>query len=334
MKGLLKRGVRWSGIGRRVGCSLLGVVFVVTPFAGTARADTNSAATYLACLLDFQRYGDSIWLDASYANSPPGSGYFGDGGSAGNGGIRGSCGVAVAYAVLAQALPGDPARSARIDKIRKALNYAANTHLSGTNVCKDGKKWGHDWQTAEWAGSMGLACVLVQNDLPAATILACQRAVADEATYRAGIAPASGYVGDTKAEENAWDSNILALGAAWLSTNTNAALWLTGAKKYLANSYTVANTSGDLLASWVTTVTLYPDFALENHGFYHPTYEMVAGMSLGESLLMARLANPAIAAQLATVRGTQCAECVGPVEPHGGGLRGVCLSFRIGLGAA
>src|SRR4051812_22235534 len=188
MRGLLKRCFRGAGINRQVGRWLLGAVFVVTSFAGTARADTNSAATYLACLIDFQRYGDSVWLDASYANSPPGSGYFGDGGSGGNGGIRGSCGVAVAYAVLAQALPADPARPARIDKIRKALNYAANTHLSGTNVCNDGKKWGHDWQTAEWAGSMGLACLLVQNDLPAATIQACQRAVADESTYRAGIA--------------------------------------------------------------------------------------------------------------------------------------------------
>ncbi len=39
--------------------------------------------------------------------------------------------------------------------------------------------------------------------------------------------------------------------------------------------------------------TLYPSYALENHGFYHPTYEMVAGMSMGDSLMMASLADPA-----------------------------------------
>jgi hypothetical protein len=147
-------------------------------------------------------------------------------------------------------------------------------------------------------GTMGMACLLVEADLPAPTIQACQRAIADEATYRAGIAPGSGYVGDTRAEDNAWDSNGLAVAAAWLASNTNAPLWLTAAKKYLANSYTVANTNGDPLASWITTVTLYPSFALENHGFYHPTYQMVAGMSLGDSLLMARLANPSVAAEL------------------------------------
>jgi hypothetical protein len=261
-----------------------------------ARAD--SAQTYLDCLRDFQIYGDSIWHSATYSNAPVDAGYWGDGNSTGNGGIRGNCGVAVAYGVLARAYPADTNRPARIAKIRQALNYAANTHVSGTNVCVDKLQWGHGWQTALWAGSMGLACMLVQSDLPPATIQSVQRAVADESTYRSGIPPASGYISDTKAEENGWNSNIPALAAAWMSTHTNAGLWLTCAKQYLANTYTAANTDGDPLASWVSTVTLYPDFALENHGFYHPTYQMVAGMSMGDSLLMARLGNPSMAAQL------------------------------------
>jgi hypothetical protein len=284
-----------STILRQVQLQVSAVVLVWLS-ASAVRAD--SAQTYLDCLLTFQTYGDSIWHSATYPNAPPDAGYWGDGNSTGNGGIRGNCGVAVAYAVLVQAYPADTNRPARLAKIRQALNYAANTHVSGTNVCVDKLQWGHDWQTALWCGSMGLACMLVQTDLPPATVQAVQRAVADEATYRSGVAPASGWIGDTKAEENGWDSNTPALAGAWLSTNPNAGLWLTGAKKYLANTYTVANTSGDPIASWITTVTLYPDYALENHGFYHPTYQMVAGMSLGDSLLMARLANPSIATQL------------------------------------
>ena len=127
-----------------------------------------------------------------------------------------------------------------------------------------------------------------------------QRVIASEATHRAGIAPGSGYVSDTKAEENGWDSNVLSLGAAWMNSNSNAPLWLTAAKKYLANSYTVANTNGDPLSpvDQQHRHHAYPDFAIENHGFYHPTYQMVAGMSMGDSLLMARLSNPTIATQL------------------------------------
>ena len=275
-----------------VGLSLISLVLAGTP----ARAD--SQLTYLQCLTNFEVYAESIWHTASYANAPVDAGYWGDGGSSGNGG------VALAYAVLVEAYPGDPKLTTRLSRIRQALNYDAGTHVTGTNVCTDGHPWGWssststDWQTPEWSGSMGLACLLVQSQLPASTVQTVQQVIASEATHRAGIAPASGYVGDTKAEENAWDSNVLALGAAWLSSNPNAAFWLTAAKKYLANSYTVANTNGDALSSWISTVTLYPDFALENHGFYHPTYQMVAGMSMGDSLLMAKLANPTVATQL------------------------------------
>jgi hypothetical protein len=284
---------RWA-----VGLSLIGLVLTQTP----ARADSQQ--TYLQCLTNFETYAESIWHTASYANAPADAGYWGDGGSSGNGGIRGNSGVALAYAVLVEAYPGDAKLATRLSRIRQALNYDASTHVTGTSVCTDGHPWGWssststDWQTPEWSGSMGLACLLVQSQLPASTVQGVQQVIASEATHRAGIAPASGYVGDTKAEENAWDSNVLALGAAWLSSNPNAALWLTAAKKYLANSYTVANTNGDALSSWISTVTLYPDFALENHGFYHPTYQMVAGMSMGDSLLMAKLANPTVATQL------------------------------------
>jgi hypothetical protein len=277
--------------------SLLIILSVVHAYA-------DSKQTYLDALVDFERYAETIWHDATGASRPTNAGYWGDGGSSGNGGIRGSCGVAVAYAVLVVAQPNDPKTATRLSRITKALNYAGQAHVTGTKSCVDNQKWGWsspsstDWQTPEWSGSMAFACLLVQSNLPAQTIADCQRVVASESTHRAGIPPASGYIGDTKAEENGWDSNILALGAAWINSDSNAPAWLNAAKQYLANSYTVANTSGDPLAGWVTTVTLYPSYALENHGFFHPTYAIAAGMSLGDSLLMARLANPTIAAQL------------------------------------
>ena len=264
----------------------------------------SSRDIYLQCLTNFETYAETIWHTASYSGAPADAGYWGDGGSSGNGGIRGNSGLAVAYAVLVTAQPGSSKNSTRLSHIRQALNYDAATHVTGTNLCVNGYNWGWssassgDWQTPLWSGSMGLACLLMQSQLPAATVQGVQRVLASEATHRAGIAPASGYISDTKAEENAWDSNVLALSAAWLSTNANAALWLNAAKQYMVNTYTRADTNGDVLASWITAVTLYPSWALENHGFFHPTYEMVAGMSLGDSLLMAKLSNLGIATQL------------------------------------
>jgi autotransporter-associated beta strand protein len=277
-------------------------IFVGILLACTS-AWADSQQTYLQCLTNFETYAESIWHTATYSGAPADSGYWGDGGSTGNGGIRGNSGVAVAYAVLVVAQPTDPKTTTRLSRIRQALNYDAATHVSGSYNTVNGNQWGWsgvstDWQTPEWAGSMGLACILVQSNLPAATVDGVRRVVVSEADHRASIAPASGYVSDTKAEENAWQGNILALAAAWMSTSNNVATWLNAAKSYLVNTYTVPNTNGDPLASWVTTQTLFPSYALENHGFYHPTYEMVAGMSSGDSLLMARLGNTNIAAQL------------------------------------
>ena len=81
------------------------------------RAAAGSADIYLECLLDAERYDESIWHDAAGAGRPLNSGYFGDGNSDGNGGIRGSCGMAVAYAVLVRASPvSDPRRTNRLER--------------------------------------------------------------------------------------------------------------------------------------------------------------------------------------------------------------------------
>jgi hypothetical protein len=269
-------------------------------FCPIISAQPGSQQTYLECLTNFESYAETIWHTS---DTIPDAGYWGDGGSTGNGGIRGNSGIAVAYATLCVALPDDPKFTNRLARVRQALNYDAATHFTGSYNTTSGNKWGWngasgDWQTPLWSGSMGLACVLVQSNLPAATVEGVRRVIASEADHRAGIAPASGHVSDTKAEENAWQGNILVLAAAWMSTSNNAPTLLLAAKNYLANTYTIANTNGDPLAAWDTTVTLYDDWALENHGFYHPTYEMVAGMSAGDSLLMARLTDTNVAAQL------------------------------------
>ena len=286
---------------------------------GNVFAQTNSQQVYLQCLTNFETYAETIWHTNAVGIAD--AGYWGDGGSTGNGGIRGIGGIAVAYATLCVALPNDPQFTNRLARVRQALNYDYNTHITGSYNTTSGNQWGwsngtlatctsqsgSDWQTAEWSGSLGLACILVQSNLPAATVTGVQTVVASEANHRAGIAPCTRRLsdGDTKAEENGWDGNILALAAAWMTNNASASNWLYMAKDYLVNTYTVAypdlstpDTVGDPLASWVSTVTIFPSYALENHGFYHPTYEMVAGMSSGDSLLMARLANTNVAAQL------------------------------------
>ncbi|HEX4123027.1 MAG TPA: discoidin domain-containing protein [Verrucomicrobiae bacterium] len=271
----------------------------------------GSQDLYLQSLTNFESYGETIWHSATYSGAPPDAGYWGDGATTGNGGVRGNAGVALAYAVMVLAQPASTNNPTRLNHIRQALNYNAGTHTTGSYVAEDGKQWGwdtgavgtcaqtgSDWQTALWAAPTAFACFLQQSNLPAATIQAVQTMLISEANHRATVPPCSGWVGDTKAEENGWDGNVVVCAAAWLSKNTNFSAWLASSESYLANTYTIDTTVGDPLASSVTTITAYPDWAIENHGFFHPEYAMVAGEEMGDSWLMARYMNTNVSAQL------------------------------------
>src|SRR5262245_4016421 len=104
------------------------------------------AADFLEALLRFEPWSESVWHDAPQI---PGAGYFGDGGSEGNGAIRGNSGIALAYAVLVREFPDAPQRAHRLQRAAAALRYCALTHSTGPPdaTCTDGKKWQHNWIT-------------------------------------------------------------------------------------------------------------------------------------------------------------------------------------------
>lgn len=265
------------------------------------------ANDYLKALLRFEPWAESVWKDYP---AIPDAGYFGDGASGGNGGIRGNAGITVCYMVLIRAFPDAPQRTHRLNRVDAALRYAVRTHQSGPSgiVAVDGEKWGvaenislsdrRGWQTSMWAAFMGLAAALLEKELDPELIKECKRVVAAEATWRAKIAPPSRYKLNSAGEETGWQSNVLALAASWMPEDTRAGEWMEAAKIYLANTYSVPKDSAGPLKKWISTQTLFPSYAMENHGFYHPAYQKDGGQSLGDSYLMARLVNPKVSAEL------------------------------------
>ena len=268
---------------------------------------TGPAADYLQALLRFEPWAESVWKDYPKISN---SGYFGDGASDGNGGIRGTIEIAFSYCVLIRAFPDAPERQHRLNRIEAALRYAVETHQSGPAalVAVDGKKWGVDstcsqndgrgWQANAWAASMGFVAALLEKELDPKIVEGCKRVVAAEADFRSRIPPASGYLHNTRAEENGWQSNILALAPAWMPRDPRAKKWIEAAKLYMANTYSVPADSTGPLKEWVKTQTMFPSYTLENHGFFHPSYQISGIMSLGDSYLMARMINPAVAEEL------------------------------------
>ncbi len=83
------------------------IFLVLAGFCSPTSAQTGSQQIYLQCLTNFESYAETIWHPARYPGAPADAGYWGDGTSYSdnNGGIRGNSGIAVAYAVLAIALP-------------------------------------------------------------------------------------------------------------------------------------------------------------------------------------------------------------------------------------
>lgn len=262
---------------------------------------------YLKALIRFEPWAESVWKDYP---SIPGAGYFGDGQSGGNGGIRGTAGIALAYAVLVREFPGAPEYKRRLAHLQATLKFAEETHQSGPAgyVATDGKKWGayagidkkdkRIWQSAMWAATMGFAAALTEKQLDPAVVAGCKKVIAAEADLLSTIPPPTGFRSDSKGEENAWNTSVPALAAAWMPNDSRAGKWLLTAKLYLANTYSVpADTTGPL-KKWISTQTLFPSFAMENHGFYHPSYQAVAGMSMGDTYAMVRFVNPQLCKQL------------------------------------
>src|ERR1700722_2003863 len=94
------------------------LVLAVLPTYGQG----TSQALYFQCLTNFETYGETIWHSAGYSGAPPDAGYWGDGATTGNGGIRANASVALAYAVMVLADPSSPSNTTRLNHIRQALN--------------------------------------------------------------------------------------------------------------------------------------------------------------------------------------------------------------------
>jgi hypothetical protein len=283
------------------------IALLLFTVSANAQSSKKVANQYLKSLLTFEKWAESVWHDDP---DIPGAGYWGDGISGGNAGIRGTSGVAVAYAVLIREYPNAPEKARRLKHLQASVKFAIATHESGSAgmLATDGKKWGaypgvsktdvRIWQSSMWAATMGFAAALVEKQLDPETIIGVKRVIAAEADLLVTIPPPSGFHLDSKGEENAWNTSIPAMAAAWMPKDKRAADWLRTTKSYLANSYSVPKDSTGALKQWISTQTLFPSYAMENHNFYHPSYQAVAGMSMGDTYLMTKFIAPQLAQQL------------------------------------
>ncbi|MBN1420132.1 MAG: hypothetical protein JXP34_15240, partial [Planctomycetes bacterium] len=207
--------------------------------------------------------------------------------------VRQNASVALAFAVLARY--GEGVSIPRDDVARDArgiIRYLAATHRTGTLPAGDGEPWGDAWQSAFWAGLAGHAAWIIWEDLDDETRIRAARMVAHEADRFLDRPPDDGFRGDTKAEENAWNSIALALAACMFPDDPLAARRRERAIVYMMNAFSEPGDRTDAtivdgrpVRAWVTTTCLYPDHTLENHGRVHPDYLTTFSLNLRNALL-------------------------------------------------
>lgn len=181
-------------------------------------------------------------------------------------------------------------REQLLAQTRAALRYFTETHVTGNKVCIDGRKWGKQpsqW-IAPWVISRAVAGArLIWEELTQDEKNAIRRVVVHEANYQLKLRAASRVFGDTHAEINAINAEVLSWAASLYPTHPNARQWLFKAQELFMNTLSVAqdrrNTTlvdGRPVNEWVYTTNVHPDFTVEGHGGYHFDYIAVTLHSL------------------------------------------------------
>ena len=237
-----------------------------------------------------------------YAESKfePSAGYFGNGRSVEHG-ARTNADYALIYAFIYkkcqdQTLPNGITFETVKKHALAAIRYSYNTHKTGTVNCTDGIKWGIVWESSLWCTSTAFASWLMADELTAADKVAIKKMVMAEADYNLSRTIPTAIASDTKAEENGWDTNILAIAAALYPEEKNAQAWTLRCKQFAMNTYSVDAdlyrkdpvkdlVDGKPIADWYIGGNLFPDYALENHNFFHTSYLNIPIQEMSESLL-------------------------------------------------
>lgn len=208
--------------------------------------------------------------------------------------IRPNAGAVEGFAFLHRFGPYDPqivgvSRSELLTgTLVPMLRYLVATHVTGTRPTSDGKPWGNAWQSAHWTQMLGRGAWFVWDSLPEDLQHGVRRVVAHEADRIAGSEPPHQLRADTKAEENAWNSQVLSVAMLLLPEDPRRAGWERAHQKWVLSSFlrpaderndTVVD--GRTVREQFTGANVFDDFTLENHNFVHPDYMTTFSLSLG-----------------------------------------------------
>lgn len=189
----------------------------------------------------------------------------------------------------------------------KTLRYAVNTHKAvRKKACAGGNYWGsvsvadHKWESSLWALSVAYSAYFQWDKLSDTLRSDLYKLLRAECNYELERNIPTGYRYDTKSEENGWEVGVLAAALGLFPDDELAPRWFERMREFAINSYSHPSdsTNNDVIDPWYNQQTvadlyrganLYTDWTLQNHGFFHTSYQNVVIQELGEAALALKL---------------------------------------------
>ena len=189
----------------------------------------------------------------------------------------------------------------------KSLVFAYSTHKANKlKICADGRYWGsvsakdNVWESSLWAMSVAYSAFFQWDDLTAEQREYIRNLLVAECQYELQRTVPTGFVGDTKAEENGWEADVLAATLGLFPDDTLATKWFDRMRLFAINSYSHSNDAKDesvidsgydlkKVKDLHIAPNLYDDYTLQNHNYFHTSYQNVVIQELGEAALALEL---------------------------------------------
>jgi len=188
-----------------------------------------------------------------------------------------------------------------------SLVFAYSTHKANKlKTCSGGQYWGSTstndavWESSLWAMSVAYSAFFQWENLSDNQRNYIYKLLKAECNYELYRSIPTGYSGDTKAEENGWEADVLAVTLGLFPDDPLAPKWFDRLREFAINSYshkadatdtTVIDPDYDqkTVKDLYKGQNLYPDYTLQNHNYFHTSYQNVVIQELGEAALALKL---------------------------------------------
>ena len=189
----------------------------------------------------------------------------------------------------------------------KSLVFAYSTHKANKlKVCAGNNYWGSTstndavWESSLWAMSVAYSAFFLWDKLNEVQKGYVYQLLKAECNYELQRTIPTGYAGDTKAEENGWEADVLAATLGLFPNDELAPKWFERLREFAINSYSQKDDATDstiidpdyndkTIKDLYKGQNLYDDYTLQNHNYFHTSYQNVVIQELGEAALALKL---------------------------------------------